>query len=134
MLIIISSLFASFSITASAASWQTGRFDAGYTAKGYTMVRLENTNKDAYIRIYTYDVLGFKTSGQIHVTLRDYRGNWICEFDTKSGTKLRLGNDHNVYRVYIAKKQIKSTSKDWDNVGKCQMWAINTCTNCYIYK
>lgn len=132
MLIIVMTLFASLGITASAASWKTGNFDAGYTAKGYTTVRLSNTKKDAYIKIYTYDVLGHKTSGQIHVTLRDNKGKWICEFDTTSGTKLRLGNDHSVYRVYVAKKRISSTAKDWTNVGKCQMWAIKAESNCFI--
>ena len=132
MLIIVFSLFASFAVTASAASWQTGRFDSGYTAKGYTTVRLSNTNKAGYIKIYTYDVLGKKTNAEIHVTLRDNKGKWICEFDTKSGTKLKLGNDHSLYRVYVAKKKLNSTAKDWINVGKCSMWAINTVSNCYI--
>lgn len=132
MLIIIISVFASFAVTASAASWKTGRFDSGYTAKGYTTVRLSNTKKAGYIKIFTYDVLGKKTSGEMHITLRDDRGRWICEFDTKSGTKLKLGNDHSVYRVYIVKKKISSPPKDWIDVGKCQTWAINTVSNCYI--
>lgn len=131
-LIIITTLFASFEITASAASWKTGNFDTGYTARGYTTIRLSNIKKNAYIRIYTYDMMGWKTSGKIHVTLRDNKGRWICEFDTTSGTKLKLGNDHSLYRVYIAKQRISSTAKDWDNLGKCQMWAINTVSNCYI--
>ena len=130
--IIIISLFASFSVSASAASWKTGNFDAGYTAKGYTTVRLSNLKKDAYIKIYTYDMIGWKTNGQIHITLRDTRGRWICEFDTTSGKKLKLGKDHSAYRVYIAKKRISSPAQDWINVGKCQMWAINTVSNCYI--
>lgn len=132
MLIIVMTLFASFGITASAASWKTGNFDAGYTAKGYTTVRLSNMKKNAYIRIYTYDMMGWKTSGKIHITLRDNRGRWICEFDTTSGTKLKLGNDHSVYRVYVAKQRIKSSARDWDNLGKCRMWAIKAETNCYI--
>lgn len=132
MLIIVMSVFASFAVTASAASWKTGNFDSGYTARGYTTVRLSNTKEAGYIKVYTYDVTGRKTNGEIHITLRDNRGRWICEFDTKSGTKLKLGNDHSVYRVYVAKKKINSTAKDWINVGKCQMWAINTVSNCYI--
>ena len=130
--IILITLFASFGVTASAASWKTGNFDAGYTARGYTTVRLSNVKKNAYIKIFTYDKLGWKTNGQIHVTLRDNKGKWICEFDTSSGTKLKLGNDHSIYRVYVAKKRISSTTRDWENVGKCQMWAINTVSNCYV--
>ena len=70
----------------------------------------------------------------MHITLKDKKGRWICEFDTKSVTKLKLGNDHNTYRVHIAKKKIKSIPKDWINCGKCQYWAINTVSNCYIYE
>ena len=143
MLIIVMSVFASFGVTASAASWQTGNFDSGYTARGYTTVRLSNTKKAGYIKVYSYDKTGRKTSGDIHITLRDNRGRWICEFDTTSGTKLKLGNDHSLYRVYVAKKQFfpkKNTlaqrtwadGKNFENDGKCQMWAINTTANCYI--
>ena len=116
--------------------WKTGNFDSGYTAKGYTTVKL-NTNKgDGYIYVYTYDSFGKKTSGQIHVTLRDGNGKWICEFDTSSGARLKLGSDHEVYRVYIAKKQYPNNvigqGDDFINVGKCQSWGINCSSNCYI--
>lgn len=116
--------------------WRTGNFDSGYTAKGYTTVKL-NTNKgNGYIYIYTYDQFGRKTNGKIHVTLRDINGNWICEFDTTSGTKLKLGNDHDAYRVYIAKKKYPNNvigqGDDFINTGKCVSWAINANANCYI--
>lgn len=116
--------------------WKNGNFDSGYTAKGYTTVKL-NTNKgNGYIYIYTYDGFGKRSSGQIHVTLRDRNGNWICEFDTSSGAKLKLGSDHDVYRVYIAKKQypnnIIGQGDDFINIGKCVSWAINANANCYI--
>lgn len=132
-------LVGSFGISStkvSAATWRTGRFDTGYVAKGYTTVRLSNTRKNAYIRIYTYDSCGKKTSGNIHVTLRTTSGKWICEFDTKSGTKLKLGNDHSAYRVYVAKKKYPNTIKgqgdDFINVGKCYYWGIQCVSNSYI--
>lgn len=131
LLIIIMSIFVSFAVTASAASWKTGNFDSAYTVRGYTTVRLSNIKKSGFIKVFTYDVTWRRTNGEIHITLRDNKGRWICEFDTTSGSKLKLGNDHLVYRIYVAKK-IKSTAKDWINVGKCQMWAINTLSNCYI--
>ena len=131
-LIIVMSVFASFAVTASAASWKTGNFDSGYVAKGYTTVRLSNLKKDAYIKIFTYSNLGWKTSGKIHVTLRDTRGKWICEFNTTSGTKLKLGKDHSAYRVYVAKQHLKKDADDFLNCGKCQMWAINAVSNCYM--
>lgn len=116
--------------------WRTGKFDTGYVAKGYTTVHLNKSAGDGYIRIYTYDNLGFKTSGEIHVTLRDWSGKWICEFDTKSGARLKLGDDHSQYRVYIAKKKysndISGQSRNWNNIGKCVSWAVECTDKCYI--
>lgn len=117
-------------------TWKTGNFDVGYTAKGYTTISLNKNSGNAYIKIYTYDAMGYKSSGQVHITLRDWNGKWICEFDAKSGDSLKLGNDHSQYRVYIAKKQYPNTiignGDDFINVGKCQSWAINCTSNCYI--
>ena len=119
-----------------ATKWITGKFDSGYTAKNYTTVRLNQNSGNAYIYINTYDGMGKKSSGQVHVTLRDNAGNWLCEFDAKSGDKLKLGNDHVEYRVYIAKKRYPDTvignGDDFINRGKCQSWAINCKSNCYI--
>lgn len=129
-------LYAIWEKTVTKTYWKTGYFDSGYTAKGYTTVTLDNKSSNGYIYIYTYDQFGYKTSGQVHVTLRDRYGNWICEFDAKSGDKLKLGNDHEQYRVYIAKKRYPDTvigdGDDFINVGKCHTWAINCKTNCYI--
>lgn len=120
----------------SANKWRTGNFDSGYTAKGYTTVTLNKNAGDAKIKIYTYDGMGLKSSGQIHVTLRDWKGNWICEFDCKSGDTLNLGDNYGEYWVYVAKKKYPNTvignSDDFINVGKCQSWAIECTKNCYI--
>lgn len=119
-----------------ANKWMTGNFDSGYTAKGYTTVTLNKNSGDAKIRIYTYDMSGEKSSGEMHVTLRDNNGNWLWEGDIKSGDTLNLGNNHRQYRVYIAKKQyvdtIIGTGDDFINSGKCQSWAIECTKNCYI--
>ena len=116
--------------------WKTGYFDAGYTAKGYTTVHLNSGANNGKIRVYAYDKLGMKTNAAIHITLRDYNGKWICEFDTTSGTELNLGNDHSMYRVYVAKKQYPDTYQGncdaFINDGKCVTWAINCTDKCYI--
>lgn len=119
-----------------ANKWKTGNFDSGYTAKGYTTVTLNKNAGDAYIKIYSYDDWGKKTSGQMHVVLRDYKGNYIWEGDISSGDKLRLGDDNSEYRVYISKKKypdgIIGDGDDFINVGKCHSWAIECTKNCYI--
>lgn len=133
---LILSAFVMKPIEASADSWRTGCFDSGYTAQGYTTVHLSNPNKKAYIKIYTYDMWGNKSSGQMHITFRTTSGKWLCEFDTKSGRKLKLGNDNSAYRIYIAKKSypdtIKGRGDNFINVGKCTYWGINCVSNCYI--
>ena len=119
-----------------ANKWKTGNFDSGYTAKGYTTVTLNKNAGDAYIKIYSYDDWGKKTSGQMHVVLRDYKGNYIWEGDISSGDKLRLGDDNSEYRVYISKKKypdgIIGDGDDFINIGKCHSWAIECTKNCYV--
>lgn len=121
----------------STKKWKTGNFDSGYTAKGYTTVRLNANSGNGKIKIYTYDQWGWKSSGEVHITLRDWSGKWICEFDAKSGNTLNLGNNYGQYRVYIAKKQYPDTvagrSDNFSNVGKCQSWGIECTSNCYIW-
>lgn len=116
--------------------WKTGYFDNGYTAKGYTTVRLNSGANNGKIKVFAYDKAGKRTNAAIHITLRDNNGNWICEFDTTSGTELKLGNDHSTYRVYVAKKQypntIKGQSDSFINDGKCVTWAINCTSSCYM--
>lgn len=116
--------------------WKTGKFDSGHTARGYTTVTLNKNVGDAKIKIYTYDAMGLKSNGQMHVTLRDWQGNWICEFDCESGDTLNLGNNYGEYRVYIAKKKYPNTilgnGDDFNNSGRCQSWAIRCTKNCYI--
>ncbi len=123
-------------ITVRAANkWKTGNFDEGYTAKGYTTINLNENVGDASIKIYTYDMSGHKSSGEMHVILRDSNGKWLWEGDVKSGGKLNLGDDHGQYRVYIARKRypndISGISKDWLNSGECVMWAIECVDKCY---
>ena len=127
----------SVKITVSSTNkWKTGNFDSGYTAKGYTTVRLNANSGNGKIKIYTYDGLGGKSSGEVHITLRDLNGKWICEFDTKSGSTLNLGNNYGQYRVYIAKKKYSNSvigqGDDFINTGKCQSWGIECISNCYI--
>ena len=76
--------------------------------KGYTTIRL-NKNRDAgYFKIKTWwntGVVGnvdLGTDSKIHVLLRDNKGKYICEFDATTNEKLKLGNDHSEYRVYIS--------------------------------
>ena len=125
-----------FTTTAFGAEWRTGRFDNGHTAKGFTVVRLNDLRKNGYIRICTYDQCGYKSGGKIHVTLRNAAGRWICEFDTTSGAKLKLGNNYNTYRVYIARKTYPNTvignGDDFINSGKCVFWSIQAVSNCYM--
>lgn len=116
--------------------WRTGNFDLGYTAKGYTTVTLNKNSGNAYIYIYSYDMMGVKSSGQMHVTLTDNNGKWLWEGNISSGAKLKLGNDHSQYRIYIAKRTYPNTvvgnGDNFVNEGKCFSWGIKCSSNCYI--
>lgn len=112
----------------SANTYKKRSFDGGYIT-----VNLNKNAGDGKIKIYTYDKLGWKTNAEIHVTLKDMYGKWICEFDTKSGTTLNLGDDHGTYRVYVKPKTLSSTAKNWENMGKCVNWAVDCTSKTYIY-
>lgn len=120
----------------SAGAWRTGCFDSGNVARGYTTVTLTNKKQNGYIRIYTYNMNGTKTSGKMHIILRTTSGKWICEFNASSGDKLKLGNNYSAYRVYIARATYPYTaignSNDFINTGKCVYWGIDCTTNCYF--
>ncbi len=138
LLLAFISLFATLSasqIDAQAAEWRTGRFDSGYTAKGYTTVYLTKKNgklQNGKIKVFTYDMMGWKSKAKLHIVLRTTGGRWICEFDTTSGSTLKLGNDHAAYRVYIAPKKLKNSGDDFVNLGKCCYWAIHCTSNTYV--
>ena len=137
MFLVALTLCGTFSATASAATWRTGNF-----GNGYTTVRLSNTKKNGYIKIRTYNCVksgvhtgkclgAGETSAKIRVTLRTTSGGWICQFNTTSKTKLKLGNDHSAYRVYIACRQDLGAN-NFINLGNCSHWAIECVSNTYI--
>ena len=102
----------------------------------YVTVSL-NTNCGAgYVQIYTYDLAGYRTNARIHITLRDWQGNWIWEGDANSGCKLRLGNDHSSYRVYVRPASysdgIIDQGNSFINSGKCHTWKLTCTSNTYI--
>lgn len=127
--------------------WRTGTFSNEKRSDTFTTVYVDGENKNAYVRIYTYNRKGKKTKGEMHIVLRDEKGNWVWEGDIKSGAKLKLGNDHKAYRIYITKKeydttvgnlsisQIKKAGDNFVKIGEnadnCHYWAINAKTNCY---
>lgn len=132
------SLFSILTFNASAKDWRTGEFGSG----SYRTVYLDNTKKAGYITVYTYNCLkgnnhagacgaaATETYGaKLTITLRDKKGNWICDFDTTCRTKLKLGNDHSAYRVYINTRKGLSTSAKWINDGKCTHWSLETTSN-----
>lgn len=142
-MLVVLTIFMSSAMSASAASWKTGAFDSGYTAKGYTTVYLQKgtngKNKDAKIKIYTYNAplpqLSTKSYAKIHVVLRTTSGAWICEFDKYTGyygATLNLGGNYSAYRVYISKANMGNSGDNFVNSGSCTYWSINTTQNCYL--
>lgn len=116
--------------------WVTGCFGPGYTT-----VYLNRGVQSGKIKLHTYDRSGKEHKADLHVTLRDLSGNWICEFDTQTGKNLNLGNNYSAYRVYIAFKDygkgknlidgILRDSKNWIN-SAAPYWGIQCVSNTYV--
>ena len=102
----------------------------------YVTVKLNANCAAGYIKIDTYDKLGWWSSGKIHVTMRDTNGKWIWEGDTTSGSKLKLGNDHSAYRIYVRPASYPDTfignANNFNNLGKCVTWKLTCTSNSYI--
>ncbi len=73
-----------------------------------------------------------ETSAKLKITFRDTSGRWICQFNAKSKEKLKLGNDHRAYRVYIACRQDLGSAANWTNMGKCTHWGVEAVSNCHF--
>ncbi len=134
-LISVVTMFTATHIDAQAATWRTGNFDTGYTAKGYTTIYLTSKKgklQNGKIKVYAYDKLGYKTNAKLHIVLRTTSGKWICEFNTTSGSTLKLGNDHYAYRVYISPQKLSNSANDFLNMGKCVYWGIQCTSNTTI--
>ena len=116
--------------TVSAAEWRTGNLVDYNKNCGYTTVCLKNTKKDAYVKIYAYKSNGKENKdwGTLLVTLRTTSGKYICEFETRSGNKLRLGKDHSAYRIYIKRSFAETYNPKPKN--KAVYWGLKTHSNC----
>lgn len=107
-------------------------------SNAYVAVKLNANRGPGYIKIDTYDGMGWWSSAKIHVTLRDNNGNWVWEGECKSGDKLKLGNDHSIYRIYIRPSTdfpdtIIGNGDYFTNLGKCITWKITCTSYTYIY-
>jgi len=113
-----------FSTMVFAAEQKSNKIDYS----GYTTVYLTGT-KTAYLKVYAYNSNG-KTvtrNDSIVVTLKDTNGKTISQFNSKNNSKIKLGNDHNVYRVYIS-----GSTFNWAETKsrKVTKWTLKTDSNC----
>lgn len=70
----------------------------------------------------------WNTGRYCKVTLRDGSGRYICTFNAKGGSKLKLGDDHTAYRIYV--DYVDNPS--WDTAGNTAKWKITSPSNCSI--
>ena len=128
---------ASSGITASAASWRTGKFSIYGTTSGIT-VRLSNTSKNAKVKIHTYGDCGWPTKHKergcdLYVAMRRPNGSWIWGGNIYTGSwgrTMTLGCDNSVYVLTLQHPQ---NIHCWD-FGHCcpDEWAVECTSNCYI--
>lgn len=101
---------------------------------GYTTVRLNANRKAGYIKIHTKGLGTPWQISKVHVVLRDNKGNWICEFDTHSEVKLKLGNDHSEYRVYIMLPKYPDNPVGYVGsfINEFDKWKVECVSDCFI--
>lgn len=128
---------ASTGLTASAATWRTGRFNGNKDTSAIT-VRLSNTRKKATVKIHAYGTIGWPTKHKerdckLYVTMRNTRGGWIWGGNINTGSwgkTMNLGCDNSVYRIYLKHPY---SIHCWD-FGHCcpDEWAVQCTSNCSV--
>lgn len=142
IIMVVACTVTAYSTSASAAKWRTGNIPAYNRDTGYTTVRLDNTKKNAKIKIHTYTSLfrngkGYEGNARLYVTMRDTRGRWIWggNIDTGSnGKTLTLGKDHSAYRIYLREVQMPGIYyyRFFNTYNYPTYWAIECTKNCHI--
>ena len=136
MLLVVITCFTIMCVSASAASWRTGKVPSSGNS-GYTTVRLSNTRKSAKIKIHSYTYLlnpnnAREKSTSFHITMRTTGGRWLWEGDIKTGSNgktLNLGCDNSAYKICIRQNNIPFGS--W-SLNYANYWGIQCVSNCYI--
>ena len=136
ILLVLITCFSVLSISASAATWRTGRVPSSGNS-GYTTVYLTNTSKKATIKIHSYAYLinpnnGREVSTRFHITMRTTGGRWLWEGDittTSHGKSLTLGCDNRAYKICIRQNSVPFGS--W-TLSYADYWGIQCVSDCYI--
>lgn len=136
ILLVVITCFSIMCISASAATWRTGKVPNSGNS-GYTTVWLSNTSKNAKIKIHSYTYLinpnnASEKSTSFHVTMRTYSGRWLWEGDITTGSNgktLNLGCNNSVYKICIRQNSIPFGS--W-SLNYANYWGIQCVSNCHI--
>lgn len=123
--------------TTASAAWMTGNFP---TTKS---VYLYDTRSTGKIRIHTYScVLGNhsgscfgagETRGKLKVTVRTLGGSYITAKNIRCPYTLTLPKGNSGYRVSLTVRQdLGSSWANFDNIGSCTHWAIETKSNTHF--
>ena len=136
MALAVMTVFGAFTMTASAATWKTGRVPSSGNT-GYTTVYLSNRNKNAKIKIHSYTYLvnpnnAKERSTRFHVTMRTTSNKWLWEGDITTGAHgktMNLGNDNYAYKICLRQNDIPFGS--W-SLWYANYWGIQCTSNCYV--
>ena len=90
----------------------------------------QRSRKYAYVKLNIYKIDGKLNNWRnVEITMRDENNNVIWQ-GIHSGGKLKLGNDHRVYRIYVRDHKASKTFAP-GNVD-CQRWSIEVISGCSI--
>lgn len=126
--------------TAYASSdWRTGNVPSNGDNTSAITITLSNMNKDAEIKVHGYASNGKEKKYRFHITMVDKYGNWIWEGDIKTGKRgktLNLGNDHDVYVIYLSFDADPAVNPDawnpYDSYSFPAYWGIECTSNCSV--
>ncbi len=140
MLIMLMSAFTFFSVPSSAQTSGSVNSSAYCTVRISSKLLNKRGKQYAKVKVNTSSLFGRKTSAKIRITLRDNRGRYITSWVTQSGTTIKLGDDHPVYRIYVESYDAPAkgfwgfiTSADnFLNAGAAANWSVTSPKDCTI--
>lgn len=124
------------SVDANAASVVRGRFN-GSDWTGETTIYSSNTKKKVKIKLCTFDAMGWRTSGKVDIEVRSGNKTVYSNYKgLKSVAYITLPKGYSSYKIKIRPHKYGSGwfagANNFENIGKCNMWSIDSKTNCWL--
>jgi len=134
---VITIILSLFTVTASAATdWLKVGSENYYTVTLNDSVYSSYKTQYAKVKLESRNSISRHVSkARVHVKVTDKNGRWLSEFDTTSGSYLKLYNDNKTYRVYVSyyksKGGIIESGNAFTDNGNDE-WRLTSASKCSI--